>query len=306
MGAPAARLRARGFGLRNWAASGRSPEPGRAQTDGEMVGPGTDVRTVSVDEVTSEDGTTIAYTEQGAGPPLVLVAGALCDRTSMRVLAERLSVEFSVFSYDRRGRGSSGDSPLFSVHHEIEDLAAVIAQAGGPVGVYGHSSGAVLALEAAADGLPIDRLAVYEPPFIVEGTRPIPGGDLALRLERLVAAGRRSAALDLFMTEGAGMPPAVVARMASSPGRAGLESLAHTLPYDVAVVGAGNRLPAERMASIGIPTVVMVGGASPAWAHAGAGALVAAIGGSGLVTLEGQTHAVDQAVLAPVLADFFA
>ena len=154
----------------------------------------------------SADGTVIAYDRTGDGPPLVVVVGALCDRHTFVSPAE-LTGRFTVYTYDRRGRGDSGDNDAtFAVEREVEDLAAVIGQVGGSASVFGHSSGAVLALEAAERGVPIDRLAVYEPPYIADGGRPRPPAGLIDQVKALIAEDRRDDAVTLFMTESVGVP----------------------------------------------------------------------------------------------------
>lgn len=261
-----------------------------------------------MDTVRSKDGTVIAYDRVGNGPPLVLVAGALTDRRVAMPLATLLSARFAVYSYDRRGRGDSGDTRPYAVEREIEDLAAVIADAGGSALVYGHSSGGALALRAAAAGLAIARLAVYEPPFVVDGTRePLPATHLT-DVEALLAAGRRGEAVETFMLTGPRTSPAVVAQMRQSPWWPAMEAMAGTLVYESAVMGdmmGGSPAPLGRFRSLRIPVLAMDGGASPDWARNAVAALVETIPGAERITLAGQTHAADPAVLAPVLEAFF-
>jgi len=256
-----------------------------------------------MDTVKSADGTDIAFDRVGSGPPLVFVVGAFCDRATPKSIAELLGSQFTVFTYDRRGRGASGDSPPYAVAHEIEDLAAVIDATGGPAFVFGHSSGAILALEAAAEGLRMRKLAAYEPPFIVDDTRSRPDR-LEARVTALVAAGRTSDAMKLFLAEGPQVPDAVVAAMETSPGWAPMEALAHTLPYDLAICGDMS-MPADRLATIAIPTLAISGGASPDWARNTVDAVAAAIPGARHTSLPGQTHGAADDVLAPVLVEFF-
>lgn len=251
----------------------------------------------------SGDSTRIAIDRYGEGPPLVLVVGAFCDRTTPAALAGRLAPQFTVFSYDRRGRGSSGDAAPYAVEREIEDLEAVVDVAGGSAFVYGHSSGAVLALEAAARDLPVTKMVVYEPPYIVEGTRARPT-TLATRVGELISSDRRSEAAELFLVEGPGMPPEVLARMKAAPAWSQFEALAHTLPYDLAIC-ADQVVPAERLATIGVPTLALSGGDSPRWAREAVDAVARAIPGSEQRVLDGQTHNVADDVLARVLAEFF-
>jgi pimeloyl-ACP methyl ester carboxylesterase len=130
--------------------------------------------------VCSADGTMIAFERAGQGPALILITGGLTDRTVTRSVAAELAPRFTVYAYDRRGRGSSGDTAPYSAEREVEDLAAVIGAAGGPALVFGHSSGAVLALEAAARGLAITKLAAYEPPYLTGASGRRPADDLAV------------------------------------------------------------------------------------------------------------------------------
>jgi pimeloyl-ACP methyl ester carboxylesterase len=261
-----------------------------------------------METVRSQDGTTIALERSGDGPPLVLVLGAFNDRHSKPELAALLAAHFTVVRYDRRGRGGSGDTPPYAVEREIDDLAAVVAGAGAAghgddVRVFGHSSGAVLALRAAAAGVPIAKLAGYDPPVAVIDGTPTPGL-LAGRIADEVAAGRRDAAARLFLTEAVGLPPQAVAMIEGGPGWPALTALAHTLPYDVAITDAA--LSPALLATIAVPTLVVDGGANPAFLQEAASAVATAIPGAKHVTLADQTHDEDPAVLAPVLVEFLA
>ncbi|MEU8400876.1 alpha/beta hydrolase [Nonomuraea sp. NPDC048892] len=260
--------------------------------------------------VTSADGTRIACTRAGSGPPVVLVDGALSHRArSINAgLASALASRFTVYTYDRRGRGESGDIAPFSPDREVEDLAAVVAEAGGPVRLYGTSSGAAVALVAAHSGVPVERLALYEPPFIVDATRPPVPGDYLRTLGDLVAADRRAEAVRYFMRVGVGLPGIVVAMMRFMPAWSSLKALAHTLPYDAAFVAPyelGTPYPASSWASVKAPTLVMDGGKSPSWIRNAAAALAEHLPEATYRTLEGQTHIVKPAALAPVLEGFF-
>jgi pimeloyl-ACP methyl ester carboxylesterase len=254
----------------------------------------------------SADGTTIAFERSGGGRPVVLVGGAFNIRATAAPLAALLASDLTVFTYDRRGRGDSGDTAPYSVAREVEDLAAVVEEAGGSAAVYGLSSGAALALRAAAEGVPVTRLALYEPPFLVVGddTRAPTSVDLAQRYAELTAEGRRTEAVQLFLTT-AGLPPEVVDDMHTQPVWPALEGLAHTLAYDTSILGDGS-VPTESAATVTVPTLVIDGGASPGWARRSVAALVEALPDGRLRTLDGQTHDVDPAVLAPVLLEFFA
>jgi pimeloyl-ACP methyl ester carboxylesterase len=261
-------------------------------------------------EVVSRDGTRIAFDRTGSGDPVILVDGALCYRASgpSRPLAKHLAQRFTVYTYDRRGRGESGDTAPYAVEREVEDLGALIAEAGGSACVYGASSGGALALEAAKALPGIKKLAVYEVPFIVDDTRaPFPP-DYTARLSELIAAGRRTEAVKYFMTTGIGMPRILVSLMRLSPVWSKVRAVAHTLPYDASVLGAetvaGNPLPADRWASITVPTLVLCGGKSPDWLR-NSGDACARVLGAQHHTLTGQTHMVKPQILAPVLAAFF-
>jgi pimeloyl-ACP methyl ester carboxylesterase len=253
---------------------------------------------------TSADGRTIAFDRFGSGPPLIMVAGAFNTRSgSTEPLAAALRDRFTVLNYDRRGRGDSGDSALYSVERKIEDIDALIALAGGSSAVFGHSSGAILALLAAADGSAISKLALYEPPFLVDGSRPPLAADFRERLAALVAAGRRGDAVELYQTEGIGIPDDVVAQMRSAPFRPALDAIAHTLVYDATIVG-DLTLPAELIASVTMPTLVIDGENSPPMLRNAARAAAEILPNGRQVTLAGQTHDISPDVTAAALAEF--
>jgi pimeloyl-ACP methyl ester carboxylesterase len=256
-----------------------------------------------MDKVTSEDGTTIAFDRLGDGPPVILVCGASTDRMANAPLAELLAGHFTVFNYDRRGRGDSGDTAPYAVEREVEDLDAVIDAAGGSAFVYGTSSGGALALEAAASGLAITKLAMWEPPFgLDESSRP--PADQVERYDEMISAGRRGAAVEYFMAKVVGLPPEFVAHAKNAPFWQAQEALAHTLAYDATIMG-DHSLPTERASSVAAPTLVMAGGESFPFMRETARALADVIPQGQHRTLEGQEHNVDPAVLAPVLVEFF-
>jgi pimeloyl-ACP methyl ester carboxylesterase len=263
----------------------------------------------AMQKVTSKDGTQIAFDRVGRGPALLLVGGALSERSANGPLVEQLSPRFTVFSYDRRGRGDSGDTKPYAVAREIEDIEALINEAGGSVFVYGKSSGAVLALEATNTlAAKIRKLALYEPPLIIDNSRLAPPEDYVEQLDGLIAADRRGDAIAYFMTEVVGTPPEAVASMRKAPTWPKLEAMAHTLAYDVAVAGdtmSGHPLPPHRWSAAAVPTLVLDGGASPPWMHRGAEALTAVLPDAQRRTLAGQTHEVAPDVIAPVLKQFF-
>ena len=254
-------------------------------------------------EVKSKDGTTIAFDRFGAGPAVVLVSGGSVDRSSNAPLAEQLAPDFTVYNYDRRGRGPSGDTPPYAVQREVEDIEVVITAAGGSAALYGSSSGAALALEAAASGVPITKLALWEPPFFLDASLR-PPADTARTYTELVEAGRRGDAVEYFMAKVVGLPAEFVAQARSSPWWPAQEALAHTLAYDATIMDDYS-LPSERAAAVTAPTLVLAGGASFPWMTDMAQALAKVIPDARTRILEGQTHDVDAAVLGPVLRKFF-
>jgi pimeloyl-ACP methyl ester carboxylesterase len=254
-----------------------------------------------MNKTTSRDGTTIAFDRTGDGPPVVIVEGAFCSRMTSAPLAAQLAARFTVFAYDRRGRVDSGDTAPYSVEREVEDLAAVIGEAGGSAAAYGMSSGAVLAMDAAASGLPITRLALYEPPVAIDGGKS--GAELLATVSERIAAGRRSDAVEAFLTA-TGMPAEIMAQMRRAPMWAGLESIAHTLPYDVTIT-ADPEVLTDRAPAVAVPTLVIAGGDSPPYLRDSARAVADRVPGARHRILDGQTHAVDPAALAPLLVEFF-
>ena len=261
-----------------------------------------------MNRVVSKDGTPIAYDKTGQGPAVILVGGALSNRLAAAPLAALLSPHLTVFAFDRRGKGDSGDTPPYAVEREVEDVSALIQIAGGSAFVFGTSSGAVLSLHAAAHGLAINKLAVYEPPFIVDNERAPIRNDFATRVSALLSSGKRGDAVTLFMTEALEVPAQAVDQMRNAPMWAGMEKVAHTLPYEFAILGntqSGSPAPLKRWLSIAIPTLVMAGGASPAYMRNSAQALADVLPHSVHRTLDGQTHSAAPAVLAPVLIEFF-
>lgn len=259
-------------------------------------------------KVVSQDGTAIAFNRIGNGPPVVLVDGALCCRGMgpSGQLAELLSPYFTVITYDRRGRGASGDTAPYAVEREVEDIAALLNEAGGAAFVWGMSSGAVLALEAANRLGGIKKLALYEAPFIVDGTRPTTEDDW-VQIGEAVAAGRRSEAVQLFL-KSVGVPGFFMALMRLMPMWSKLKAIAHTLPYDGAIVRDNQRgkpLPPLRWAAVTVPALVMDGGNSPRWMLHANRSLAASLPNARYRTLEGQTHMLKPEAHAPLLVDFF-
>jgi pimeloyl-ACP methyl ester carboxylesterase len=259
-------------------------------------------------EVTSRDGTRIAYERFGDRrdrPAVILVLGAFNDRGTGRPLAEHLAADFTVYTYDRRGRGESDDTAPYAVEREIEDLEALIAQAGGEAAVFGFSSGAILALKAARV-LAITRLALYDAPFDVDGQRPRPTVSHVERLWELMAAGKRGEAVEYFQGEMVGLPPEVVAQLRHAPFRPWLEAMAHTLVYEATILGDGS-LPADEVAAVGMPTLAIDGGDFGGGAmRRAAEAVAAAVRDGRHLSLGEQQHQIVPEVIGRPLREFFA
>lgn len=255
--------------------------------------------------VTSADGTTIAYERIGGGPALILIDGALAHRAlwGAHELARSLAPHFTVYLYDRRGRGESSDTAPYAVEREVDDIAALIEEAGGSAALYGMSSGGALALEATASGLAVSKLAVYEVPYTVDGgDDPQQKAAYDKQLAELLAVGDRSGAAALFLSFA--LPPEVVSELQASPSWPQYEAAAGTLGYDTAVMGDG-RVPRDKAAKVDVPALVMDGGDSPDMLRIPAGVLADALPDGTRRTLPGQTHAVAPDALAPVLIEFY-
>ena len=264
-----------------------------------------------MNKVRSKDGTSIAYDRVGIGPALILVTGALAKRTDAARVASKLAADFTVYTYDRRGRGDSSDTKPYAVVRELDDIDALVGEAGGSAFVFGHSSGAVLALEAAARNKEIKKLAVYEPPYIIDESRPALPDDISRQLSSLLSDGRRSDVLVTWMTRVINIPDDYVAQMRKQPNWKDMEAGVDTLIYDLAIVAdnqKGKPLSPEtvrRLNSIRIPTLVMAGGASLDWARNAAQAVAQVVPGAQYQILAGQTHGASDEVLVPVLVEFF-
>ncbi|QOV35389.1 alpha/beta hydrolase [Streptomyces ferrugineus] len=251
----------------------------------------------------SADGTSIAYESTGEGPVVILVSGAMSTGGTVAPLAVPLAEHFKVVVYDRRGRGESRDTPPYAVEREVEDLAALIEAAGGEAALCGISSGGALALEAAASGLPVRQVAVYEVPFAVYEGGAKERAEYTERLTEALEQGRRGDAVELFLRL-AGMAEQMIQGARHSPMWPGMESIAPSLAYDNAVMGDG-LVPRDRLASIAVPVLAVAGSASPAWMHEAARAVARTVPGGTYRSLEGQTHMVEPEVLGPVLVEFF-
>lgn len=277
--------------------------------------------------VISKDGTRITFEQSGQGPALIMVVGAFNDRTTGMPLGQLLEPRFTVFNYDRRGRGDSGDTLPYTVEREIEDLDALIHEAGGSAYVFGYSSGAVLAMRAAAQGLAITRMALYEPPLLLDppsddskstGHISTANGQrieassshafspqaLAPQLAELIAQGRRGDAVELFQTQGVGIPMEIVVQTRNAPFRPALERMAHTLVYEMTILG-DMPSPAEIIASAAAPTLLMAGAQSPMFLQDAVKSLAHVLPNGQFRILEGQTHDIIPSVVAPLVEEFF-
>ena len=258
--------------------------------------------------VTSADGTSITYETTGTGPALILVEGAMNHRAfgPGRAVAEALSGSYTVYHYDRRGRGDSGNTLPWSEDREIEDLAAVLAAAGGTAYLFGWSSGAVLAADAANRLAGFTAVALYEPPFIVDDSRAPREDDFVEVTEAMIARDDRSGALKKFMLS-VGVPAAVLAVMPLMPPWRKLKQVAPTLPYDLRILGdtgRGRPLDPARWAGVTAPAMVLDGGKSPTYMRNAAKAFAAALPQAGYRTLPGQTHMIKASVVGPAVREF--
>ena len=257
--------------------------------------------------VTSRDGTLIAYTRMGSGPLLILVNGALGYRgmSFARKASEEFAKHFTIIDYDRRGRGESGDSKPYDVMREVEDLAALVQDAAEePCYVFAQSSGAALALRAAAEGVPMKALIAYEPPYMVGNPKDRPAADYGKRVAGLIAEGRRDEAVKLFMVT-VGLPRFAVAIMKLFPVWKEMRAVAHTIPYDAAVMG-GFDLPAETLASIRIPVVAVAGEKTTPTLKRAVQEVAGIVPGAQHRVAPNMSHAIKPAALAPLLRDWFA
>jgi pimeloyl-ACP methyl ester carboxylesterase len=257
---------------------------------------------------TSKDGTKIAYERSGNGPAAILVIGALASRADHARLAEILSSDLSVYNYDRRGRGDSGDTKPYAVEREVEDIEALIDKAGGSAYLYGISSGACLAIEAsAALNDKVKKLAIYEAPYDEAEGAAEKWKEYSAKLDQLVTADRRADAVE-FHLKFVGVPDAALLAMKASPGWSNTKELAPTLLYDVAIVGKNRSIPVERASSIKAPTLVMDGGSSlesMPFMRTTADKLAKTIPNAQRHTVEGEGHNVDNKKMGELLKNFF-
>jgi pimeloyl-ACP methyl ester carboxylesterase len=261
---------------------------------------------MNMKKVISKDGTTIAFEQSGTGPAVILVDGALAYREHFggRPLAAELSKDFTVITYDRRGRGESSDTQPYAVEREIEDIEALIDEVGSPAYLYGFSSGAVLALRAAArQGDKVARLALHEPPFNSDDDKAKREfAEFKKDMAELLVAGKRGEAVTFFFADM--LPPEMIEGMKQSPEWSLMEGVAHTLAFDNAVMGDGS-VPAKAAQAASMPALVLDGGESPDFKHEAADALARAMPQAQRKILEGQSTMVSPEALAAVLKEFF-
>ena len=255
--------------------------------------------------VISADGTRIAFERLGRGAPLIVVGGIFCDRRKMGALAEALAAHCTVINYDRRGRGGSADSGSYAVTREIEDIGALIAAAGGRASVYGHSSGAGLALNAAAMGLPIDRLVLHEPPYGPDEEESKQSArEMAKCIRDLLTNDRRGEAIATFFSA-VGVPPELVEDWSNDPR---MLAMAPTMLHDYEIMGdfTGGTIPERLVRAVDVPTLVLAGGASLDFFRDTALRISELLPDGRYIVLDGQDHEADPGVVAPVVAEFVA
>lgn len=259
---------------------------------------------ITTGEVVSADGTRIGYDRQGNGPPLVFVVGAFNDRTTGAALAAILAGSYTVYAYDRRGRGGSGDTQPYAVEREVEDLAAIVDAADEPARILGFSSGAIIAMRAAAKGVAINRMALMEPPLIADAMREPVSADITARLRQLVESGRRGEAVELFQLDVVGIPREYVEQMRNAPFRPSLEAIAHTLAYDTTIIGDMS-IPEDILPAITVPTLMLNGTNSPPWLGRAAEVVAAGLPDGRHISVPNLGHDLTEP-LAPILLEFYA
>jgi pimeloyl-ACP methyl ester carboxylesterase len=261
-----------------------------------------------VETTASADGTAIAYDVRGSGPLVVVVGGAFNDRGTWAELAGALADDgFTAVSYDRRGRGGSGNTEPYAVEREIEDLSAVVAAAGsdGPVHAHGVSSGGALLLRAVAHGLPMTRISVLEPPWRGPGTPPPPPRYIAT-LQGFVDADDRDGLVEYFQTQVVGLPPELVQSFRGDPMWQALCAMAPTLVHDGLCLGGDDHsLPTDLLAQVSVPALLVASSGTAGWLGRAAEPVAAALPAGQWVQLDGGFHQVPDAVLAPALAAFY-
>jgi pimeloyl-ACP methyl ester carboxylesterase len=246
--------------------------------------------------VISKDGTIIKFDRTGDGPPVILVVGAFNDRSTGAPIAKLLESDFTVINYDRRGKGASGDTLPYAIEREVEDLKALIDEVGGSAFVFGYSSGAVLALNAAARGVAISKLVLFEAP--VEGY----DSSLVNQLTELISAGRRGDAVEFFQSAIVGIPEHVVAQLRNAPFRPYLEALVHTTVYDTKIICEPPLR--DELAGISAPMLAVAGEESSDKFKQAIELLATVLPNGQYMCLEGQNHNIVAPVLAPVVRKF--
>ncbi|MDB5286477.1 MAG: alpha/beta hydrolase [Mucilaginibacter sp.] len=256
--------------------------------------------------VTSKDGTRIAYNRSGSGPAVILVDGAFCNKDfgPMVKLAPFLSTDFTVYKYDRRARGNSGDTLPYAVEREIEDLAALVEAAGGTAGLFGIPSGAVLALQAVASGLPVQALAIYEPPFNIDNKYKAPPLGYITELRNMIREGQQASAVKYYLTKVIGVPAIIAFLLQLTPYWSKMKANAGSLPYDAEIMGDG-AIPAKKITAITVPSIAIAGGKSQKMLRDAAHAVGDKLKNGRYRVLKGQNHNVSEKALAPVLTEFF-
>ena len=261
----------------------------------------------AVHTVKSSDGTVIAYDRVGEGPPVVLVCGGLNQRVMYQKLVDQLSDRYTVLNYDRRGRGDSGDGDpeQYTMELELDDLAAVIGEADQPPYVIANCTGSILTAHAAANGVPMAKIAMYEPPYVVGGGKPPVPEDLLARLKELVAAGRNDDAVVLFQIEAVGNSPEFVERFRQHPAWPLFAGLANTLPYEHVIYGDGS-VPEDVMRKVRVPTLVMEGDTSPIWQRNACELVAELIPDSQRLIFPGAGHVMPVGEVGKPATEFFA
>jgi pimeloyl-ACP methyl ester carboxylesterase len=241
-----------------------------------------------METVTSADGTRVAFWREGAGPPLLLVHCGVCDHLAWYYVVPFLARKFTVYTYDRRGRGESSDTPPYAVEREVEDIAAMLRAIGEPAHLLGHSAGGILALLAAERNTDLLSLILYEPAFVVDGARERPGPEFLGKMQALLAAGNRDEVIRMAMRETLDLPESEITAMGAGPGWENLIAVAHTIPYDFELWN--ERLVEQRVRTIQTRALLLMGSESPLWLQVATRAVFAALPGSSLQVLEGQEH----------------
>jgi pimeloyl-ACP methyl ester carboxylesterase len=238
--------------------------------------------------VNSRDGTPLACWRTGNGAPLLLVHGGLCDHLSWFFAEPLLALHFTVWSYDRRGRGQSGDTQPHSPQREADDIEAILAAIREPAHLLGHSAGGIASLHTALRFSTLRSLMLYEPPYIATGARAKPARAVLEEMERLLAAGDPDAALGVAMRETVDMSDVEIDTLRCSPGWEHLRAAARAIPYDWALWD--DQPSPEALAAIMTPTLVLMGSKSPAWLRAATQAVAAALPHAQLIMMEGEGH----------------